>query len=335
MHFTRVVSTAACIITSAHALSFPSFDIPSINLPSIKLFTRQSSCPAVWSSVSADLTSAFVTNGECNDLARATLRLAFHDMGTFSLSAPFTAPAGGGADGSLLLNDDEMTRPENNNDPVKNSRAFLLSLQTKHSVGAADLVAFAASTAVASCPGGPLVRTVVGRRDSSAAAAPRLLPPGFGPGADHDAILALFRDKGFSPSELSALMGAHSVARSFDQPQLPRGAPLDSSIGKFDVKYYEEMLAASPPAGVGRLDSDVNLSKPGTTVGDQFKRFVGDQARFQERFADAMFKLSVLGIPQADVAGFVDCTGVVTGGTRRRDVKGAAILARARWGDEE
>ncbi|KAK7704534.1 fungal class II heme-containing peroxidase [Botryosphaeria dothidea] len=332
MRFSATLMTA-CTVSSVHALSFPSLDLPSITLPS--LFRRQSSsCPAVWTQISSELSTAFIANGQCNNLARAALRFAFHDQGTFTNTAAFTAPASGGADGSLLLNDEEMTRIENNNDPIRSVRSFLLDLMAKHSVGAADLVAFAANAAIKSCPGGPTVRTVVGRKDSSAAAAPRLLPPGFGPGSDHDSILQLFRDKGFSPSELAALMGAHSVARAFDQAQLPRGVELDSTPGQFDVKYYDEMLSAQPPQGVGRLDSDRNLAKDGTTVGNQFKRFVGDQSRFEERFADAMFKLSVLGVPQNEVARFVDCTAVLPVGSAKRDVRARAINARARGGSD-
>lgn len=58
---------------------------------------------------------------------------------------------------------------------------------------------------------------VVGRKDSASAAPNGNLPPAFGPNAGHDALVALWADKGISPRELAALMGAHSISRAFAQ----------------------------------------------------------------------------------------------------------------------
>ena len=41
-------------------------------------------CPAVWSSISTQLNQMFLTNGQCNDDARAAIRAMFHDCGTWS-----------------------------------------------------------------------------------------------------------------------------------------------------------------------------------------------------------------------------------------------------------
>jgi hypothetical protein len=38
------------------------------------------------------------------------------------------------------------------------------------------------------------------------------MPPGFGKGSDHDSLLQLFLDKGFSAAELAALIGAHTTS---------------------------------------------------------------------------------------------------------------------------
>lgn len=65
---------------------------------------------------------------------------------------------------------------------------------------------------------------VVGREDDSTAAPDGNLPAAFGPGAAYDVLIQLWADKGFSPRELAALIGAHTVAHSF--AQLSNGVPL-------------------------------------------------------------------------------------------------------------
>jgi hypothetical protein len=83
MRFESVVLFAS----SAAALSFP--DITSI----LPLFARDkgsgssgsgkgTGCPAVWSQVSQQLTSDFLSDGQCNPLARSAIRLIFHDCGS-------------------------------------------------------------------------------------------------------------------------------------------------------------------------------------------------------------------------------------------------------------
>lgn len=175
------------------------------------------SCPQVWSQVASQLKSDF--NG-CNDYARNAIRFAFHDAAGYSSSNTPYAPASGGADGSLLLNDDEISRSteapmkQNYRDP------YLLPLYQKYKsqgVGAADLAQFAGSVGVKSCSGGPTVRTVVGRKDSSTAAPQGTLPAAFGQGSDYTSLINLWGAKGISPRELAALMGAHTVSTAFAQ----------------------------------------------------------------------------------------------------------------------
>ena len=70
-------------------------------------------------------------------------------------------PASGGADGSLLLSDDESSRQIN--DPMQRFRDFLLPKYQKYAsddVSAADFVQAAGNIGVASCPGGPIIKTV-------------------------------------------------------------------------------------------------------------------------------------------------------------------------------
>lgn len=57
------------------------FDIPSIS--SLKrsvssLVLRDNSCPAIWTTITADLTKMFLTGGQCNDDARAAIRAILH-----------------------------------------------------------------------------------------------------------------------------------------------------------------------------------------------------------------------------------------------------------------
>jgi len=71
-----------------------------------------------------------------------------------------SAPASGGADGSLLLSDAEIARSVN--DPLGGYRSFLLNkynFYKSQKVSAADFVQAAGNIAVASC-GGPVVQTV-------------------------------------------------------------------------------------------------------------------------------------------------------------------------------
>lgn len=40
-------------------------------------------CPAIWTNISADLTTSFLgSDGQCTDMARAAIRFAFHDAGS-------------------------------------------------------------------------------------------------------------------------------------------------------------------------------------------------------------------------------------------------------------
>ncbi|KAK7559653.1 heme peroxidase [Phyllosticta citricarpa] len=245
-----------------------------------------------------DLTSQFLSNGQCNDLARGAIRFAFHDAGEYSQNTPWYAPAAGGADGSLLLAAGEIDRRENAG--LRPFYDWMTGFYPKYSdqVSAADLIQFAGAHATVTCPGGPAVQRAC-------------CPPGFGPGSDHDSLLQLFQEKGFSAADLAALIGAHSASRAFAQEQngIPSGGPQDSTPGQLDVKYYSETY--NPPEGVYRFDSDINLSQRNTSVGSVFQSFVGAHGKWAAAFVGPAAQLSVLGIPAETVAGFVDCTGAL------------------------
>ena len=203
-------------------------------------------CPPVWKEINADLTGSFVgDDGECTNLARASIRFAFHDAATFSGRSARLPPASGGADGSLLLSAEEIGRRDNAG--LEEYHRWLTAKFDSYKargVGAADLIQFASNHAIVSCPGGPTVKTMVGRQDSALAASDGLLPAAFGNGSDHDSLVELFCDKGFDAVDLAALVGAHSTAKVFHEERngVPVGAALDSTPGRWDVKFYKEML---------------------------------------------------------------------------------------------
>lgn len=209
MRFQFILITCLTSIAAVHALQAPTW--PQLS----SLVRRQggSTCPSFWQTIGKDLQQSFLTTDkrECNDMARAAVRYAFHDAGTFSLKLPFAWPAAGGADGSLLLASSEIGRPANGGlGPYHGFIGGKLGSyrsQFGNGVGAADLIQFAASVATVVCPGGPIVKTVVGRVDSTQASPANLLPPGFGQGSDHDSLLNLFSDKGFYAKDLAALIG--------------------------------------------------------------------------------------------------------------------------------
>jgi manganese peroxidase len=334
MHTRNLLLYSVSCVVAAQAISYTP-TVESVKRTISGLLRRDGGsgkCPAVWSTISTDLTTTFLgSDGLCTDMARAAIRYGFHDAGTFSLKLPFFPPAAGGADGSLMLVPEEITRGENGALGPYND--FLTNLWTtkyaSQGVGAADLIYFAAAHAIVTCPKGPVVKAVVGRKDSTVSSPQGVMPPGFGPGSDHDSLFQLFQDKGFSAVDLAALVGAHTTSKAFvHTPQVPVGGAQDSTPGTWDVNFYQETY--TPPAGVYRFDSDIALSDPKKAVGKEFQGFVNNQGKWTGKFADAMFRLSVLGIPAADQAKFIDCTSALPKGTKKRDVKAAPINDRAR-----
>ena len=262
-------------------------------------------------------------------MARAAIRYAFHDAATFSTKLPTSAPASGGADGSLLLNGEEIGRAENGG--LQDYHNFITGKFAQYksqSVGAADLIQFAGNHAIVSCPGGPAISTRIGRTDSSKPAPAGLMPAGFGAGSDHNTLFQLFLDKGFSAVDLAALIGAHTTSKAFAQSQVPVGAAQDSTPGIWDVKYYAETY--KPPPGISRFEADINLSNPNTTVGREFQSFVGNQGKWTANFASAMFRVSMLGISPSTYNNFTDCTSALPRSGRRRNVLDEPLKFRFR-----
>lgn len=88
-------------------------------------------CPAVWTDVATELKSTFIdSDGNCNDDARAAIRLAFHDCFP------------GACDGSIILADECTDRGENTQ--MIDICSTLGTMATNFTVGVADLIQFAA-----------------------------------------------------------------------------------------------------------------------------------------------------------------------------------------------
>jgi hypothetical protein len=300
---TVILATGASLASAINFAEYgnKAFDAIKRSLPDIETIKpRQTTCPAVWNQVATELSTTFLntTDQLCNDDARAAIRAAFHDCGSWNTSVA------GGCDGSLILAPEELTRDENNG--LQDIGAKLLALTQKYqaidsSVTAADMIQFAASVAIVTCPLGPRVTTWVGRTDSTAANIEGLLPS---VNAASAALITLFAAKGITAAELIALVGAHSSSKQFHVDPTLAGEPQDDTPGEWDVDFYADTTSA--PTGVFVFASDASLAADPQTSAT-FAGFVGKQGKWDAAFSPAMTKLSLSGLPNG-ATGLVDCT---------------------------
>lgn len=214
------------------------------------------------------MTSAFRgSRNQCNNLARAAIRLGFHDAGTWSSDLAAQGQDFGGADGSIILSGTELSRPENRG--LQQIAAQMQKWQTKFGVSMADLIQFGAIHAVVSCPLGPRIRFFAGRKDSRVPAVEGLLPSVT---AKADDLISLFRAKTIEPHELTALLGAHSTSTQRFVDTSLAGRPQDSTPGVWDVKYYNETIQTRPRR-IFRLQSDTALAAH-PAIKDEWMKFI-------------------------------------------------------------
>jgi hypothetical protein len=168
-----------------------------------------------------------------------------------AIRAPFHDCINNGCDGSLILTD-ECGRRENSG--LSGICTKLSDWTKKYNVSAADMIQFAAATAISACPLGPKVQALVGRKDGSSAA-----PVGSVPSSRDsvDSILSAFGAKGFSADDVVALMGTHSVALQFFDDPDQAGKSLDSTPSDYDTTFYKETKEGTAPYS---LQSDRLLS---------------------------------------------------------------------------
>jgi len=248
--------------------------------------------------VSAELTKLFKeSDGLCNDNARAAIRFGFHDAGSWDKNSVY-----GGADGSLMMDFGEDSRPENNG--LQSVRKLLRGVQAKYKVGYADLAQYAHNHGTISCPKGPRIRTYVGRKDATRAAPDGLLPD------VHDSadnLIALFERKGFSAHDLAALVGAHASAKQRFVDTTQAGKPLDTTPGVWDVEFYNDTLnqPTKNNPNIFVLPSDAVLSVH-PKINDEWKSFVGDQPHWNEDYAKSYIKMSLTGV--TNLKDLKDCT---------------------------
>ncbi|KAK7519659.1 heme peroxidase [Phyllosticta citriasiana] len=287
-----------------------------------KLFARQASakentCPKIWSQVASDLRDAFVSGGQCNDDARAAIRLVFHDC-----------ISGAGCDGSIILAG-EYQRLENSG--LEDIAVKVGNWAKQYNVGTADMIAFAAASGISACPGGPEINALVGRKDSYTAAPEGEIPS---PKSSVTELLSQFAAKGFSATDMTALVGAHTAAKQrFVEPQ-KAGSPLDSTPGSWDTKFYSQTLDGSAPVS---LDSDVNISRDDRTSGafQRFQSVATWSAAFVPAAVDqdtdwfycSMNRMTTIGNGGQSL---VDCSSIIKSATRGVNIKAAPLADRVR-----
>lgn len=111
-------------------------------------------------------------------------------------------------------------------------------------------IQFGSSVALSLCPGAPIVKTFVGRKNATAAAPDGTVPDPFNPVGQ---ILARMKDAGFSAAEVIALLASHSIAAQDEIEPSIAGAPFDSTPDSFDPQIFLEVLlkGSHVPGGVG------------------------------------------------------------------------------------
>ncbi|KAI5861470.1 putative class II peroxidase [Durotheca rogersii] len=243
----------------------------------------------VWHWVVVELRAAFRDDAGCTALARGAIRQGFHDAATWDRDSAY-----GGADGSLLLNDEELARQDNMGlaEIAAQTRAWHAKF-APYGVGMADLIQTAALVATVSCPGGPRIRAFVGRRDDARPGPAGRLPLPF---QDAPELLALFAAKTFTPGDLVALLGAHSAsAQRFVDPARA-GTPQDSTPARWDTRYYGETLAGDNST-ILIFHSDSSIAAYAETRA-RFRQFaaVGGQILWNPAYAQAYFRMSMLGV---------------------------------------
>jgi hypothetical protein len=98
-----------------------------------------------------------------------------------------------------------------------------------------------------------------------------------------DTAVAHFAARGFSASELGALIGAHSTAKQFTTDPSKAGTPLDSTPSEWDVDFYSETIDKTAPF---TLNSDASMANS-SSVGPSFKQFAASKPAWDAAFAPA------------------------------------------------
>ncbi|KAJ7495259.1 heme peroxidase [Mycena latifolia] len=268
-------------------------------IPNVANATNQACVP--WYAI-RDAIMGGLFQGRCGDNARASIRLAFHDAGTFSLALQSEALPNGGADGSMLVDPNEVLRSENNG--LQNIVSLLEPMPAQFGVSPGDVLQLAGVLGVLACPGGPVINAFIGRPAPRNIAPMGLLP---NPNSPVDVLLARFADMGFSSRELMALIGAHSTGKQRFVDPTVANASFDTTVDIWDTRFYTQTQEATAEPGTYRLNSDVNFAGNASTSTD-FNRFVGRGDLWLPAYAAAHLKMSLLG---QDVTDLTDCSEIL------------------------
>ncbi|KIJ42461.1 class II peroxidase [Sphaerobolus stellatus SS14] len=266
-------------------------------------------------------------DNECGEDTHEVVRLTFHDAIAFSPALKRQGkPAGGGADGSMLV----FPTVEPNfgaNNGIIDSVDALTPFLASHKISPGDLIQFAGAVGISNCPGAPRLEFLLGRPNATAPAPDGLIPE---PSDSITKILARFNDAaGFTPEEVVALLASHTIARADKVDPTINASPFDSTPFTFDTQVFLEVLlkgtgfpgsannsgeVESPlPLGKGlnvgqmRLQSDFALARDPRTA-CTWQGFINEQEKMSAAFRAAMAKLAVVG---QDSRNFIDCSEVV------------------------
>lgn len=273
--------------------------------------TNAACCPLF--TVLEDIQENLFDGGECGEEVHESLRLTFHD------AIGLGSNGGGGADGSIMIFDDIETNFHANggiDDIVDVQKPFVAA----HNMTEGDFIQFAGAVGVSNCAGAPRLNFFLGRPRATAPAPDLTVPEPFD---SITSILARFADAGkFSPAEVVALLGSHTIAAADHvDPSIP-GTPFDSTPSTFDTQLFVDVQlrgtlfpgtggnqgeVQSPLHGEIRLQSDHDLARDSRTA-CEWQSFVGNQAKLQNAFKAAFLKMSVLG---HNINNMVDCSEVI------------------------
>lgn len=292
--------------------------------------TKRATCPdgvntasneacCAWFTIRDDIQQHLFDGGKCGEEVHESLRLTFHDAIAFSPKVAATGKfGGGGADGSIIVFDDEPNFHANlgTDEIIGEQKPFI----AKYNVTPGDFIQFAGAVGTSNCPGAPRLPFFLGRPAPTQIPPDKLVPEPFD---TVDSILERFDDAvGFSAADVVAILASHTIAAADHvDPSIP-GTPFDSTPGVFDSQFFVETQlrgilfpgtggnqgeVESPLAGEIRLQSDHTLARDSRTA-CEWQSFVNNQGKLQSAFAAAFKRMSVIG---HDINKMIDCSEVI------------------------
>ncbi|KAJ6483269.1 heme peroxidase [Mycena sanguinolenta] len=243
--------------------------------------------------------------GRCNLNAKAGIRISFHDAGSFSLASQAAGLPNTGADGSIIVYPEELTRDLNNG--LQTIVSLLAPLPAQFNVSAGDVVHLAGTLGLLACPGGPTTIPFVGRPPPQ-----HIAPDGFLPNSGHtiEYLTERFADMGFTAREMVTLVGVHSVGKQRFIDLNKVNATFDTTPDIMDTRFYTETKNGSVTSHTFLLDSDVGFAAE-PPMAEHWDSFIGNQKLWETEYAVVHDRLSVFGFAPEVVAGFTDCSEIL------------------------